>query len=390
MNQEFKIIEESIFTTSKVDHDNLLIRDVAVLGNTSKNNRIYTQEALQDAVNLFENSKAFLSHSTNQRNLNELIGYFKNLRIKEGENKVRGDFYLLDEGSLGKKILKIAEDNPSLAGFSIDAMGKLKQENGKTIVESIEKGNSIDLVLNPATVEGIFESESFGQTTESEVNMPYPNEHACRLREPSEFDGKTFRRVSREHKGKKYEIIMGKLKGQDVMTEESYRYPKNSWSVSEAKKHCSDHKGKRFEPAKNVKEDINLEEKNFMSEIKEGESKETRETREIREVKSIDLVSLREENQALSQEVQTLREELEKTKFGLFIENEMKKLPEPLRTKKFRESLEKIGCEDVISSIIEERKEIFEKQKKTLNFTVIREEEDKPLDEKDIKKALSI
>ena len=78
---------------------------------------------------------------------------------------------------------------------------------------------------------------------------PYPNEHACRLREPGDFQDGSFRREEREHEGKKYAVIMGKLKGEDKMTEQAYRYPKDTWSVEAARKHCKDHDGKLFEPA---------------------------------------------------------------------------------------------------------------------------------------------
>lgn len=77
--------------------------------------------------------------------------------------------------------------------------------------------------------------------------MPYPNEHACRLREPSEFD--RFRRTTREHNGKTYSIIMGKEKGKDTWGEQAYRYAKDTWTVDEARAHCTSHDGKTFEPA---------------------------------------------------------------------------------------------------------------------------------------------
>jgi len=78
--------------------------------------------------------------------------------------------------------------------------------------------------------------------------MPYPNEHACRLRDPGSFQEARFRRVSRRSAGKIYHIIMGRLKGQTSMTEQAYRYPKETWSATKARKHCSDHNG-RFEKA---------------------------------------------------------------------------------------------------------------------------------------------
>lgn len=80
---------------------------------------------------------------------------------------------------------------------------------------------------------------------------PYPNEHACRLRDPGDFQTGTFKRTRREHEGKEYFVIMGKLKGEDTMTEQAYRYPKDTWSVSQARSHCESHDGKLFEPAAN-------------------------------------------------------------------------------------------------------------------------------------------
>lgn len=79
---------------------------------------------------------------------------------------------------------------------------------------------------------------------------PYPNEHACRLRDPGDFEADSFRRTERDHEGKKYSVIMGKLKGESTMTEQAYRYAKDVWTASEAKAHCKDHNGINFEPAK--------------------------------------------------------------------------------------------------------------------------------------------
>lgn len=78
---------------------------------------------------------------------------------------------------------------------------------------------------------------------------PYPNEHSCRIRQPGDFQPDSFRRTSREHDGKKYYIIMGRLTGETTMTEQSYRYPKDSWNESTAKKHCKSHNGISFEAA---------------------------------------------------------------------------------------------------------------------------------------------
>jgi len=78
--------------------------------------------------------------------------------------------------------------------------------------------------------------------------MPYPNEHACRLRDPGAFQEGRFRRTQRKTNGKTYDIIMGRLKGSDTMTEQAYRYNKKTWTAAEARAHCKAHDG-RFEAA---------------------------------------------------------------------------------------------------------------------------------------------
>lgn len=78
--------------------------------------------------------------------------------------------------------------------------------------------------------------------------MPYPNEHACRLRDPGDFQADSFRRMKRKHDGKTYSVIIGKLKGEDSTTEQAYRYAKDAWSASQARSHCNSHDG-NFEAA---------------------------------------------------------------------------------------------------------------------------------------------
>jgi hypothetical protein len=79
--------------------------------------------------------------------------------------------------------------------------------------------------------------------------MPYPNEHACRIKQPKE--GADFRRTNgaREHSGKKYDVIYQRVG--EAMTEQAYRYPKGSWSAGEARTHCTSHNGS-FESAKDT------------------------------------------------------------------------------------------------------------------------------------------
>jgi ATP-dependent Clp endopeptidase proteolytic subunit ClpP len=81
------------------------------------------------------------------------------------------------------------------------------------------------------------------------IEAPFPNEHACRVRDPGKFQKGSFRRISRKSEGKTLDIIIGRLKGKTTTTTQAFRYPKDEWSASEARKHCKDHDGKSFEPA---------------------------------------------------------------------------------------------------------------------------------------------
>ena len=70
---------------------------------------------------------------------------------------------------------------------------------------------------------------------------PYENEHSCRLRDPADFEDWSFKRIKRKSDDKEYSVIMWKLKWEDTMTEQAYRYNKDVWTETEAKNHCKDH-----------------------------------------------------------------------------------------------------------------------------------------------------
>ena len=87
---------------------------------------------------------------------------------------------------------------------------------------------------------------------------PYPNEHACRLQDPGKFESDSFRRVKREHQGKPYYVIMGRLRGESALTEQAYRYPKDKWTAEDARKHCDEHNGIEFAAATGREEAIDI------------------------------------------------------------------------------------------------------------------------------------
>lgn len=80
--------------------------------------------------------------------------------------------------------------------------------------------------------------------------MPFPNEHACRLRDPDDFQAGSFRRVSRETSGgKRFDVIRAALKSDGITQDQSHRYSTDTWSEADARQHCEEHNGILFEPA---------------------------------------------------------------------------------------------------------------------------------------------
>jgi hypothetical protein len=104
---------------------------------------------------------------------------------------------------------------------------------------------------------------------------PYPNEHSCRLQDPETLD--IVGSGERKHNGKTYRVIFGKPKGEKDAgsVEQAYRYPVETWTEAEARKHCEVHDG-TFEPAAKEKEGDVLKGKK-QEERREGEPKADRE-----------------------------------------------------------------------------------------------------------------
>lgn len=73
--------------------------------------------------------------------------------------------------------------------------------------------------------------------------MPISGEHACRIKSPDLFEKNSFRRIQQG----KLSIIIGRLKGKETTTTQSFRYPVNKWSETEAEEHCKKNGGEFHE-----------------------------------------------------------------------------------------------------------------------------------------------
>jgi len=78
-------------------------------------------------------------------------------------------------------------------------------------------------------------------------SKPFPNFHACRMREPEEFD--RFRTADETIDDKPVEVLYGREVETGDWAIAAYHLPVDDWTEAEARAFCEEHDGIKFEPA---------------------------------------------------------------------------------------------------------------------------------------------
>lgn len=168
------------------------------------------------------------------------------LWVNEDDPELLGSYKLGFADVIGGRLTAIPRGVFAVAGVLSGARG------GVAIPSEDENGVKACVEKYYAKMRKEFDEEDiiapWNKSVEADELKPYPNEHACRLRSPDDFQEGSFRRTTRTSDGKKYSVIMGRLEGEDTLTEQAYRYDKEVWEASEAKSHCKKHDG-TFEAA---------------------------------------------------------------------------------------------------------------------------------------------
>lgn len=146
----------------KIDKENGVVSGVKILGVKSRNNRVYPLATLRDAAPLYENAKVNVNHpdgSPNEsRKYQDRVGSIKNVTLQE--NGLYGDFHFNPKHPLAEQMLWDAEKAPENFGFSHNVEAVVRLENGAQVVDKIVRVRSVDLVADPATTSGLFESQA--------------------------------------------------------------------------------------------------------------------------------------------------------------------------------------------------------------------------------------
>lgn len=145
----------------RVDRHQGRIRAVKVLGFKSRNGRLYLPEALQEAAPLYEGAKVNVNHAPGAmpgvRDYRDRLGVIRQVVLRPEEG-LFADLHFNPKHPLAEQLAWDAEHCPENVGLSHHVEARLARREGQTVVEAILRVHSVDVVADPATTQGLFES----------------------------------------------------------------------------------------------------------------------------------------------------------------------------------------------------------------------------------------
>ena len=144
----------------RVDREKGIIYGVKVCGLKSINGRRYLLEALRKATPLYEGVAVNVNHPKKPDDPRQTDDRFGRLiNVRPGEDGLYADLEFLKSHPLAERICEAAERMPELFGLSHNAQGAGENDkDGTFVVSEIVEVRSVDLVGEPATNRGIWES----------------------------------------------------------------------------------------------------------------------------------------------------------------------------------------------------------------------------------------
>lgn len=162
-DKQINLNEHVSFANAK--YEDGIIKGVKLLGEKSKNGNRYPESVRVKAHPIFEGLKVNLNH-VNKTNPDVPVQsrFGKIVNVREGKDGTYGDLQYLTKHPFAPTLVEAAQTMPDVYGFSINGKGRVKNNKGETVVESIDSLRSVDLVADPATAKSLFESEEMPET----------------------------------------------------------------------------------------------------------------------------------------------------------------------------------------------------------------------------------
>lgn len=151
----------------RIDKKSGILHGVRILGYHSRNGRRYSEKCLNESSKLYENAKVNVNHApgheANNRDYRDRIGSLHQVHFQPGEG-LYADFHYNPKHPLTEQLLWDAEHAPANVGFSHHVEAETMRDGDEIVVTSIHRVISVDLVADPATTNGLFESCNTSQS----------------------------------------------------------------------------------------------------------------------------------------------------------------------------------------------------------------------------------
>ena len=144
-------------SNAQIDEETGKIRGVKFLGLNSRNGRRYEGSGVRKAVDLYDGRNIYLGHPDNpesERKFDDWLGVSED---PWWDNGVWGNVQLRTKSPRYPEVIEAARNFSLSLGCSHVAEGGSRFEGGLEIIDEITAVHSIDLVMNPATTNGLFE-----------------------------------------------------------------------------------------------------------------------------------------------------------------------------------------------------------------------------------------
>jgi hypothetical protein len=163
----------------RVDRESGVLRGVKILGLRSRNGRSYLPDALRQAAALYENAKVNVNHPkghpASPRDYQDRLGQIRGVELRANEG-LFGDLHFNPKHALAEQLVWDAEHAPENVGFSHNVEARTARRGEEVIVEEITRVQSVDLVADPATTRGLFESLEAGASRDVSASGKMPQE----------------------------------------------------------------------------------------------------------------------------------------------------------------------------------------------------------------------
>jgi hypothetical protein len=206
----------------RVDRSAGVIRGVKLLGLRSKNGRRYQENALAEAVSLYEGAKVNINHPKGHplspRDYQDRLGVISAVKFRPQQG-LFGDLHFNPKHALSEQLMWDAEHASQNVGLSHNVLARTTRQGEDTVVEAITKVQSIDLVADPATTLGLFEQETpaiaWDKLTLSELELHRPDllrelreAHATQLEEVQlQLDDAAAKEATSRRRGRIAELL---------------------------------------------------------------------------------------------------------------------------------------------------------------------------------------